>query len=307
MKRVFVLLASVLLASASVLATRAAAPEPEEKSVSYLLLDLDGTVVGALVSCKVNVQDLSFTAGKTGLTKTVGKLQYPEIVLQIDASMGKPMYDWIKASVSGGGGGGGGARKSGAIIMADYNYKELARINFQNALITEVGMPKLDAASSAPGVISVTIQPESTSRTFPSKPNQLSKPRQKAWLCSNFRLDLGGLRLSDDALESTQPPMINPTYKSPAAQVASVMFNPREYSLFAEWQQALYCSGLSPESNERTCTFTYLDPDGATLFTTSFISSGPFKLTPNTDAAGEVVSYTALLYVRGGATFDAAP
>jgi|WetSurMetagenome_2_1015567.scaffolds.fasta_scaffold01938_3 hypothetical protein len=283
----------------------AAPPEPETASISTMLLELDGAVVGPLVACRVNIQDFSYVASNKRLSKTIDNLQYPKITFQIDASMGKPMYDWIKASVSGGGGGGGGARKSGAIIMANFNYKELARISFQNALITEVGMPKLDAASSAPGVITVTIQPESTSRTFPSKPNQLSKPKQKAWLCSNFRLDLGGLRLSDDALGCTQPPMINPTYESPSAQVASVIFNPREYSLFAEWQQALYCSGLPPESNERACTVTYLGPDGATLFTTSFISSGLFKLIPNTDPAGEVVSYTALLYVGGGATFDA--
>jgi hypothetical protein len=298
-------IAAVLLGSTTLLC--AAVTEPEAASISTMFLELDGSVVGPLVACKVNIQDFSYVVSNKRLSKTIDTLQYPQITFQIDAAMGKPMYDWIKASVSGGGGGGGGARKSGSIIYADFNYKELARISFQNALITEVGMPKLDAASSAPGVITVTLEPESTSRTFPSKPNQLAKPKQKAWLCSNFRLELGGLRLSDDALGCTQPPMINPVYESPTAQVASVIFNPREYSLFAEWQQALYCSGLPPEANERAFTITYLGPDGATLFTTSFISSGLFKLTPNADAAGEVVSYTALLYVGGGATFDAAP
>jgi hypothetical protein len=282
----------------------AAPPEPETASISTMFLELDGTVAGPLVACRANIQDFSYVASNKRLSKTIDNLQYPYITFQIDASMGKPMYDWIKASVSGGGGGGGGARKSGAIIMADFNYKELARISFQNALITEVGMPKLDAASSAPGVITVTIQPESTSRTFPSKPNQLAKPKQKAWLCSNFRFELGRGQLPAGVSACSQPHHFNPGLDPPVAEVASVTFPPQDLQAFLDWQQALYCSGLPQESNESTCTFTYLDPDGARLFTTSFISSGLFKLTPNTDPAGVPVSYTALLYVSGGSSFD---
>jgi hypothetical protein len=296
--------AAMLLGMATIL--WAAPPEPEAASISTMFLDLDGTVAGPLVACRANIQDFSYVASNKRLSKTIDNLQYPKITFQIDASMGKPMYDWINASVSGGGGGGGGARKSGAIIFADFNYKELARISFQNALITEVGMPKLDAASSAPGVITVTIEPESTSRAFPSKPNQLAKPKQKAWLCSNFRLELGGLRLKGSLSACQQSPMYNRAIDRPAAQVAWVTFDPQDLQAFLDWQQALYCSGLPQESGESTCAFSYLGPDGATLFTTSFISTGLFKLAPNTDATGSVVSYTAQLYVTGDASFDAA-
>lgn len=276
-------------------------PVAEKASASNFALELDGAFVGYVDAVQLATSDTGFLVDKKGLSKDIANLHATEITLQADAAMGKPMYDWIKASMARGG---AGARKDGAIIYADFNYKPLSRLEFHNALITEVGMPKLDAASKDAAKMTIKIQPETTSQTFARPKYPLTTRKQKAWLCSNFRLDLGG-RLSSGASACTQPPMLNPTLDLPAVQVASVTFDSQQIQAFADWQNALYCSGLPQESSESACTFTYLDPDGATLFTTSFISSGLFKLTPNTDATGAVVSYTAQLYVTGDPSFDA--
>lgn len=293
----------VLVALAALCIVRAAPaydPVPESASVSYFALELDGAFVGYIDAVQLATSDTGLLVDKRGLSKDIANLHATEITFQADAAMGKPMYDWIKSSMNMGSSG----RKSGAIIYADFNYKALSRLEFQNALITEVGFPALDAASKDAAKMTVTIRPESSSRTFARTKDPLTARKQKAWLCSNFRVDLGRLQFSPDASACSQPPLINPTYGPPAMEVASVIFNPREYQLFLDWQNILYCSGAPQESNESPCTFTYQDPDGATLFTTSFISTGLFKLTPNTDATGAVVSYTALLYVTGGASFD---
>ena len=291
-----------LAAGSIALAVSASGAVPESRSVSYVALELDSAFVGYVDACQVATSDTGLLVDKTGLSMDIANLHATEITFQADAAMGKPMYDWIKASfdkpLSTGG------RKDGAIIYADFNRKELSRLSFQNALITEVGMPALDATSKDAAKMTIKILPESTSRTFPKKPNQISERKQKAWLCSNFRFELGRVQLKGSMSACQQSPMYNRALDRPAAQVASVTFDPQDLQAFLDWQQALYCSGAPQESSESACTFTYLDPDGATLFTSSFVSTGLFKLTPNADATGSVVSYTAQLYVIGGGSFD---
>jgi hypothetical protein len=53
-------------------------------------------------------------------------------------------------------------RKHGALIDADYRYVERSRLDFVNALITEVGFPALDAASKAACRMTVKFAPEYT-------------------------------------------------------------------------------------------------------------------------------------------------
>lgn len=295
-------LPSSLAALSFAFAASAFAGVPEGRTAAFTALELDGSFVGYVDAVTIATPDTTFLVDKQGLSKDIAGLHAAEITFEVGADMGKPMYDWIKASMASGG---GGARKDGAIIYADFNYKELSRLEFTNALLTEVAFPALDAASHDPAKMTVTLRPEGSSRTFPRGKNTLSERKQKAWLCSNFRIELGRFQLPDGASGGSPPLMRNPTYEPSALQTASAIFSPREYTLFADWQNALYCSGLPPESSESSCTFTYLDPDGATLFTVTYPSAGLVKLTPNVDDSGSPVSYTAQLYVTGEPTFDA--
>jgi hypothetical protein len=295
-------LLSVFAALSMAIAASAFAGVPEARVAAYTALELDGSVVGYVDGVQVATSDTGFLVDKQGLSRDIAALHAAPITFEVGADMGKPMYDWIKASLDRGG---AGARKSGAIIFADYNYKELSRLEFTNALLTEVAFPALDAASQKAATMTVTIQPESSSRTFPRGKNTLTSRKQKAWLCSNFKFEVGRFQLQDGASGCSQPPLRNPTYQPSSAQTASVLFNPREYQRFADWQNDLFCSGLPQESSESPCTFTYLDPDGATLFTATYPGAGLFKLTPNLDDSGALVSYTAQLYVTGDPTFEA--
>ena len=279
------------------LAVSASGAVPESRSVSSVALELDGAFVG-YVDAPIATSDTGLLVDKTGLSKDIASLHATEITIQAGAAMGKPMYDWIKASFDKPLGTVG--RKDGAIIYSDFNRKELSRLEFTNALLAEVDMPALDAASTSDAKMTLKIRPETSSRSFAHAGSVLSQGKQKTWHCSNFRLELGGLPLRTGALGCTQPPMLNPALDPPTTQRGSLVFDSHEIQAFVDWQQALYCSGLPQEANERACTFTYLDPDGATLFTSSFVSTGLFKLTPNTDATGAVVSYTAQLYMTGG-------
>ncbi len=91
---------------------------------------------------------------------------------------------------------GKGVPVSGAVQTSDPAGNVMARREFSNALITEIGFPALDSASSERGYLTVTITPE---RTKPGNPEGLAtihrdpNARQKTWLCCNFRLELGNL------------------------------------------------------------------------------------------------------------------
>jgi hypothetical protein len=59
--------------------------------------------------------------------------------------MPKPLFDWIAAALTM-----SYVRKNGAIITADFNRAEQSRLEFKNALITEIGIPACDALRRIP-------------------------------------------------------------------------------------------------------------------------------------------------------------
>src|SRR5262249_14849856 len=84
----------------------------------------------------------------------------------------------------------------GAIITADYSQKEVARLNFFQALITEVGFPACDAASKDAAKMTVKFAPEYTrmiAKTGGDVQAPVGKGEQKKWNPSNFRLKIDGL------------------------------------------------------------------------------------------------------------------
>ena len=74
--------------------------------------------------------------------KHIAGVKYEDITINCGTGMSKNFYDWIQATLDR-----KYQRKDGAIVAADYNYKEYSRLDFYNALISEVGFPALDASS----------------------------------------------------------------------------------------------------------------------------------------------------------------
>src|SRR5262245_16828365 len=71
----------------------------------------------------------------TGFTKKhIAGVKYEDITINCGTGMSKSFYEWIKTSLDL-----KYPRKDGAIVAADYDYKEFSRLEFTNALITEVG------------------------------------------------------------------------------------------------------------------------------------------------------------------------
>jgi hypothetical protein len=129
---------------------------------------------GSLNMQSKNMANYKFTPGKAS----------------IGMAMGKEMHDWIKASFKR-----QYATKSGAFIAGDFNYKETHRVNFQNALITSVGIQKLSGDDKSACYFDVEFDAEDVRHVKGTGQDIQGNygTKTKAWLASCFRFELSGL------------------------------------------------------------------------------------------------------------------
>lgn len=89
--------------------------------------------------------------------------------------------------------------RSGQINHANFNMEKVFEHEFSDALITETTFPSLDGASKDAAYLKVKFQPRAvvTRKVRGTKLVPMGGLKQKAWLCSAFRLTLDGI---DDAV-----------------------------------------------------------------------------------------------------------
>lgn len=267
-------------------------------------LDLDGDFAGWIQSVEGGQASADVVVEKVGADliqhKHIAGVKYEDISVNCGTSMSKSFYEWIQASLD------HQVKRvnSGAIITADFNMKEVGRLNFFQALITEVGFPALDASSKEAAKMTVKFAPEYTrqqAKTGGAVQSQLGKGQQKKWLPSNFRLQIEGL---DDAcrhvnkiegLTIKQKVVENPVgelrdYQKEPAHIEFpnlVITSSEAYAdKVYQWHEDFVIKGNNDNSKEKTGSLTYLSSDLKELFTLEFYGLGIFKLTPEKVEAG---------------------
>jgi len=177
-------------------ASQNASQQPRTYAAAHFALELDGKKdVGLFRSIEgggVKADVMTYQYGAMyDRWRQLGKPKFEDIKLQIGMAMSKPFYDWIQEFF-----GGEGVRKNGAIVAADFYYKERARREFKNALIKEVTFPKLDAQDKNAVYMNVTIAPEEIEFKA-GKGERLvvanGMHNQKLWTACNFRLAIDGI------------------------------------------------------------------------------------------------------------------
>jgi hypothetical protein len=271
-------------------ATQAAAPP---STAGRFVLDLEGEMAGHLASAEgghASAEVITQAPGQSCLPqKNIGPARYGDITLAVAAGMSAEFYEWLQAVCAC-----EPQRKNGAILATDFNYKEIGRQEFVNALITEIGFPSLDASSKDPAAITVSFSPELTRRR-PGKGNTI-KPctgrGQRKWLASDFRLNIDGLDCTkvnkiapvvikqaviDDRLIPGKLEMPNLTVRLPESAAQS----------FFEWHEDFVIDGNSGSANEKKGQLEFLAPNLAqALFTIDFRGLGIFSLVPDKLEAG---------------------
>ncbi len=244
---------------------------------------------------KKHVSNIKWTAGKA----TVG------------IGMGKGMYDWIKQSFDK-----SYEPKNGWLESGDFNYKAQTRLDFEDALITEVTVPKLDGSSKDAAYFDITFEPERVRWAKGGGNDIRSKvgPKQKAWLCSNFRVEIGDLPCSrvasvdsftwKCAIAADQIGIHREATKHPAKVTVpdlKLSISMADHQLWADAARAWFVDGMHEESNEMDGRIVFLGPDmkkelgEITLMNVGFKKFSKDDLEANSE---KIARFSAELYVE---------
>lgn len=267
-------------------------------------IELDNIVAGWVASVEGGHATADVVQEKLGsdhvIKKHIAGVKYEDITISCGTGMSKGFYEWIKASFDH-----KYTRKNGAIITADYNYKEYTRLNFYNALITEIGFPALDAASKDAAKMTIKVSPEYTRMQAAAGSSiangfKIDQTIQKKWLPSNFKLEIGGLDCTRvnkiEAITVKQKVIDNPVgelrdyEREPAhLEIPNLVVTLAESHAkeFYDWHDNFVIKGQNADDQEKSGTLTYLAADMKTeLFSINFHHLGIFKLTPEKVEAG---------------------
>lgn len=177
-------------------------------------LELDGQFAGILTAVEGGNPFADIISEAVGpdmiQRKRPGPPRFEDIVLDVDFSqITKPLSGWIGDTLSK-----VPAAKNGALLYADFNYKEVKRLEFMGAVITEIGTPPCDpAGAKAPAVLSLRIAPQSTRFSGGSGKNISSMAGAKSARISssNFAFTIQGFEdackriISVDAIVAKRP------------------------------------------------------------------------------------------------------
>jgi tail tube protein gp19 len=238
-------------------------------------LDIDGFNVGFLKKFSGLAMEADIVSHDLGpdnmQKKNVANIKWTPGKATIGIGMGKGMYDWIKASFDK-----GFLTKNGSFTAGDFNYKAQSRLDFMNALITSVTVPKLDGSSKDSAYFDVEFESESVrwSKGGGEDIKGQIGVKQKAWLCSNFRVEIGDLPCNRVAtvdsftwkcsVAGDQIGTVREYTKHPAKVTVpdiKLSISMADYDKWADRAKAWFIDGKHLEGDEMTGRIVFLGPD----------------------------------------------
>jgi hypothetical protein len=216
-------------------------------------------------------------------------------------------------------------RKNGAVIQADFDMKERSRLEFTNALITEVTIPACDAGQISTGVtgikeagaLTLKLTPEFTRATNgrgSTIPSTFAGTKKKTWSPAHFRLQIQGLEEACARVMKVEPLTIRQKLaEHPVGELrdyqavpASMEFSNLVITLpepsagpFYQWFDDFVLKGNAGDDRERPGFLELLSSDMRTvLLRVNFIHLGIFSFAPLSvdSAAGPLASVKAEMY-----------
>lgn len=230
---------------------------------SATLLVVDKTTVGTLRSAAggsaVGTVVTQSLGAEGAVKKHIGSVAYEDLELEVDLSLDRSLYDWIGATWAG-----KAPRKSGALSAIDASGNAKSTREFHNALISETIFPALDASSKEPAFLTLLLAPERVSTVASSggkAPGGSAKG--KAWLASNFRLEIDGLDTSRvsriEGLHFKQTLASSGNAREPGKQAAGIQLENLRITLaeagadsWRSWHEDFVIKGNSGDKSERS-------------------------------------------------------
>jgi hypothetical protein len=136
----------------------------------------------------------NYTGKEMYVAQYTGKPKYEDITIGIGMPNSYRLFSWVKSSLEN-----RPERHSGALVCYDNFASKLERSRrvFEQALISEITFPGLDAANNQPANITLKIAPELLRYERGGSRLNVQQARdedvkQKRWSCSNFGLKVDG-------------------------------------------------------------------------------------------------------------------
>jgi hypothetical protein len=243
-------------------------------------IEIDGIMAGWLQSAEGGSATSDVVVEKLGADslqkKHIAGVKYEDITIQLspgDLPKRAGLAGWVAASLQ------TPLRKSGAVVAADYNYKEHSRRTFTNALISEVTFPALDATSKDPAYMTLKFSPETTRFAIGSgSGTPIQSPPQKKWLPANFRLQIDKIDttrvLKIDGFTIKQQIVAGSDgttgYRVQVPDLAVTALDPSAQS-FLDWHQDFVVQGNNSDTQERSGQILFLDNDQKTVLFQLFL------------------------------------
>jgi hypothetical protein len=283
---------------------------------SRFLLEVDGIPSGYLKSfgggtAAADVVAIE-NAGEGFVRKGLGRVRNRSLSVQADLGsvLGTPLFGWVAAACAL-----DHSRHDGVVRTLSYNYKELRLNRFEDALITEVQFPKLDAAGKDPAALGVTIAPESVEFDRGSGSSVgTTNPKAKVILESHFRLTIPGLE--EACTRATRIEALTVTHRvteyseggscAPAALLTGVVevsdlvvsFDETKAEKVYQWYEEAVLGSCGSPAAPRQARLELLGSSQQTLLTVNLAGVGIYELTPTASNANAetTAQVTAKMY-----------
>jgi hypothetical protein len=252
-------------------------PRPSATERRFVLT-IGGVVCGFVTSAEGG--DISAPVirepGGAFVRKRLGPPAPTPIDLSFDLSLDKAVYEWIARAWAG-----DATPRSGSLIELDPNNQARVELTFENAVIAATTVPAMDAASKTPCVLSVRLVAALTSRLARSGPvaGMTAKPK-KAWLPSNFRLELGDV---DTKRVSRVDAFTVPTGEKVGVDFPDLRVQLAETSSeqWTSWHDEFVVQGKNDDQGEKVGALVFLAPDQkAELGRVKLAGVGIYRLAP---------------------------
>ena len=239
------------------------------------MLEIDNWNVGFLKKFSGLAMEADIVANDLGPAnvqkKHVSNIKWTPGKATVGIGMGYGMYQWIQAAFDR-----NYLTKSGSLTAADFNHKAMSRVDFMQALVTGVTCPKLDGSSKDAAYFDIEFEAEQV-RWSPGDGSDVKGkigPIQKAWLCSNFKFDLGHLPtkrvatidswtwkcgVSPDQIGIVREPTKHPSKVTVPDLKLSI--SSADHEDWAQKAKAWFVDGHHEEGDELSGAITFLGPD----------------------------------------------
>jgi len=266
-------------------------------------------------------------AGGYGSRQHPGVTKFEDITITCGTGMSKQFYQWLQNSLSY-----DHIFHDGAVVTADFDMREVNRLNFYRALITEFGLPALDAKKNEICHLTAKITPTETKMEYHGSPKAriagaaVANPKvQKRWLTSGFRLRVGDLPCSNvisvDALVFKQQTVDNPVGETKYPDKHPVHINSPDLVItipesdakaWYQWHHEFVVEGKSGQEAEKDGMLEFLTANRQdTLFTVHFPILGITKFTPEKLESGsdkirtvKITMYSEMIVSDGKSVFE---